>query len=133
MLEDLHPLPWASERYQLNGLEYHGDTHGWHWDDYAFVVVFIAKAPKSGGELHCVPNVILNRDNPQIPEIINSNKIQVYNFAEGEMYLMISNTTLHRVNNIGEKTSRLSLAMAYCNNEDLKKEMDHKSVYRLYY
>jgi hypothetical protein len=43
--EPLLPCPYRPERYVITRLERSGDTHGWHWDDYAFALVWVHRVP----------------------------------------------------------------------------------------
>lgn len=132
--EKLDYLPWTGERFVLNGLINNQDTHGWHWDDYAYALVFIADCPPkgSGGEVECIPHTSWVKPNPDIQNIVMSRPTHSYYFEPGSFYLMKSDTTLHRVTQISSPYRRLSIAMSYCNQADLAKEIDHKTVLDLY-
>ncbi len=133
-MEKVNFLPWTGERYVINGLVNNKDTHGWHWDDYAYALVFIAECPPrgAGGEVECVSNTNWIKSNPNIRHIVNTRPVQSYYFEPGSFYFMKSDTTLHRVSNIDQPYQRLSIAMSYCNQADLSKDMDHLTVYDLY-
>ncbi len=132
--EKVMVLPWTGERYVINGLSTSKDTHGWHWDDYSYALVFIAKAPEKhqGGAVECIPNTVWNRKNPNIREILAANEPYKHYFKDGSFYFMKSDTTLHRVAPITEDSLRVAIAMSWCNEKDLAKEIDHKTVYELY-
>jgi len=127
-------LPWKGERYVINGLSEKKDTHGWHWDDYSFALVFIAKAPnrEHGGSVECIRDTTWNRSKPDIKNILVTHKPKSYYYESGSFYLMKSDTTLHRVAPITSKTSRVAIAMSWCTKEDLLKDIDHETVYELY-
>jgi hypothetical protein len=132
--EKLDYLPWTGERFVLNGLINNQDTHGWHWDDYAYALVFIVNCPPkgAGGEVECIPHTKWIKPNPDIQHIIATHPIHSYYFEPGSFYLMKSDTTLHRVTQISSPYRRLSIAMSYCNQTDLVKDIDHKTVLDLY-
>lgn len=132
--EDINYLPWTGERYVINGLINERDTHGWHWDDYAYALIFIAHNPPKGGggEVECVARTTWVKANPDIQSIVAKNPIKSYYFESGSFYLMRSDTTLHRVTTISSPYKRLSIAMSYCNLTDLEKPIDHKTVLDLY-
>ncbi len=132
--EKIDHLPWTGERFVINALIQNNDTHGWHWDDYAYALVFIAKCPPRGfgGEVECVAHTHWNKENPNIRDILQLNPIQSHYFMPGSFYLMRSDTTLHRVTSIQSPHQRLSIAMSYCNQADLDKNIDHKTVIDLY-
>jgi len=132
--ESISSLPWAGERFVINGLMNTNDTHGWHWDDYTYALVFIAESPleESGGLLECISNTFWDKENPNIHHIIETNDIKSYYFPPLNFYFMKSDTTLHRVAPIYVSQRRLSIAMSYCNQADLCKQIDHKTVIDLY-
>ena len=132
--EPVIPLPWTGERYVINGLSRSNDTHGWHWDDYAYALVFIAKAPKlgNGGEVECIADTFWNREKPNIEQILQQNQKQVHHFESGSFYLMKSDTSLHRVAPITAGEIRIAIAISFCNKADLSKDLDHQTVYELY-
>lgn len=132
--EKIDHLPWTGERFVINALIQNNDTHGWHWDDYAYALVFIADCPprEFGGEVECVAHSHWDRSNPNIPKVLQLNPIQSHFFTPGSFYLMRSDTTLHRVASIAAPYQRLSIAMSYCNQADLEKNIDHKTVIDLY-
>ena len=133
--EIVHDLPWSGERYVLNQLLNQNDTHGWHWDDYAYALVFIAEAPEypyEGGLLECVSHTYWQKDRPDINHLVNTRKVSRYYFKPGSFYFMRSDITLHRVTPIVSNSKRMSLAMSYCSESDLAKPIDHKTVVDLY-
>lgn len=132
--EKIDFLPWMGERFVINGLMNNDDTHGWHWDDYAYALVFIADCPPkhAGGEVEFVPHTQWNKAQPNISQILERKNVQTQYFAPGTFYFMRSDTTLHRVAKISHPYKRLSIAMSYCNQADLSKQMDHQTVIDLY-
>lgn len=132
--EETRTLPWTGERYVINGLAQSDDTHGWHWDDYSYALVFIAKAPSvaQGGAVECIPDTFWNRENPNIQSILNSRESKIYHYEDGSFYLMKSDTTLHRVAPISDGAIRIAIAMSWCTEVDLSKDIDHQTVYELY-
>jgi L-lysine 4-chlorinase len=133
-MEKVNCLPWEGERYVINGLIHNKDTHGWHWDDYAYALVYIAECPPkgAGGEVECVANTDWIKSNPNIQQIVTTRPVQSHYFEPGSVYFMRSDTTLHRVTGIDKPYQRLSVAMSYCNQADLSKDIDHLTVYDLY-
>ncbi len=132
--EDVFDLPWEQEQYIITSISEVSDTHGWHWDDYRFAVVFIIKAPKieSGGLVQCVPNTVCNNEAGGINKVLCSNPIYSYCLHDGDVYLLKSDTTLHRVAPLDEKDFRLALVFTYACKEDLEKNIDHSLMYKLY-
>ncbi|MDW6057264.1 hypothetical protein SAZ11_03175 [Streptomyces sp. FXJ1.4098] len=56
--EQVLECPYEPEHYIITHLERPGDTHGWHWDDYSFGVIFVVDCPdvEFGGFVQTVPN-----------------------------------------------------------------------------
>lgn len=48
--------PYEPEQYVITELTAVGDTHGWHWDDYSFALVWVIDCPpvEHGGFVQCV-------------------------------------------------------------------------------
>lgn len=131
--EKISVVPFAGERYIINGLTQCQDTQGWHWDDYAYALVFVAKAPlkKYGGLLEYVPNIWLDEGKPDINYILATQKIYKQWFPPQHIYLMRSDKTLHRVSNIKQNVERIAFITAYRNDTDLFKKLDHYSTLQL--
>jgi L-lysine 4-chlorinase len=43
--ERLHPCPKADEEFLITCHEQAGDTHGWHWGDFSFALIWVLVAP----------------------------------------------------------------------------------------
>lgn len=132
--EKIYDLPWEEEKYLINCMSEPGDTHGWHWDDYSYAIIFIIKAPKceNGGLVQCVPNTKWENTSDIVNRTLCENKVNTYFFSDREAYLLKSNTTMHRVTALVKKDFRLIINMSWANSEDLKKNMDHTTMSKLY-
>ena len=64
--EPLFPCPLKDEEFLITRQEKKGDTHGWHWGDFTFALIWILETPplEYGG---CY-NIHTNWDNRQIRE-----------------------------------------------------------------
>lgn len=62
------------EEYLITKQERKGDTHGWHWGDYSFALIWIIETPPiaKGGMLQCVPHTSWDKSNPRIHEFLCS-------------------------------------------------------------
>ncbi|MEM5622821.1 hypothetical protein AAHB56_22270 [Bacillus thuringiensis] len=49
--EPVHRIPYTPEEFIINNQQKTGDTHGWHWDDYTFALIWVIEAPKEGKAL----------------------------------------------------------------------------------
>ena len=84
--EPVLECPYLPERYIITHLERSGDTHGWHWDDYAFGVIFIADCPpvEAGGFVQCVSGTSWDKDNPEVFRAIVDNPIRSDELRPGD-------------------------------------------------
>ena len=131
--EKINFVPFPGERYIINGLVKQNDNQGWHWDDYAYAMVFVVKSPKKefGGMLEYVPHVYWDRKNPRITQILKSEINNRKRIPKGHVYLMRSDNTLHRVSSIKSNKERIAFITAYRNDADLLKNLDHYSTFQL--
>lgn len=133
--EEVHICPYEFERMVITSLQKKGDSHGWHWDDYSFAMIWVLRAPdkEKGGVVQCVPNTRWNRDDPAIISQFVAQAIDTYYFPEGSVYLMRANTTLHRVYPLTDPTvERTILNNTYASTSDLSMEVDHSSMEELF-
>ncbi|MFI9589320.1 hypothetical protein [Nonomuraea sp. NPDC052265] len=127
--EDVLLCPYEPERYVITTLEKAGDTHGWHWDDYAFALVWVIECPPvdAGGYVQCVPGTSWNKENPQINRTLIANPIYSIGLNPGDLYMMRTDTTLHRVHPI-DSGRRTIINMGYASQADLDKVMTHETM-----
>lgn len=133
--EEVQLCPYDPEKMVITCLSKKGDSHGWHWDDYSLAMVWVLEAPppECGGVVQCVPNTKWDRMNPKIIEQFLVQPITTYHFPSRSVYLMRSNTTLHRVYPLhGENARRVVLNSTYALQEDLGKHIDHSSMEQLF-
>jgi hypothetical protein len=60
--------PYEPEQFVITALDQDGDTHGWHWDDYSFALVWIIDCPPVayGGFVQCVPHTEWDKNDPRL-------------------------------------------------------------------
>lgn len=128
--EALFTCPFAEERYVVTCLEQAGDTHGWHWDDYSFALVWVVETPPpdQGGFVQCVPRTFWNKESPAIGRVLAHNKIHAHPIGSGQLYLLRSDTTLHRVYPLLAPGRRIIVNMAWASGSDLGREITHETV-----
>jgi hypothetical protein len=99
--EEVLLCPYEPERFVITELRESGDTHGWHWDDFSFALVWVIDCPalEHGGFVQCVPNTVWDKHDPQ----------------------------LHRVFPI-TAGRRLIVNMAYAARRDLGKQINHETM-----
>jgi hypothetical protein len=134
--ENIHVLPYEDEKYVINIQRHKGDTHGWHWDDYAYALLLCVEAPKKedGGFLQSIYNKDNNKfDIETLNQIISSNpKIVESVYKTGDMYLLYGSKALHRVHPLVNDANRMTICFTYCNDQDLREQKEHGSVVDLY-
>lgn len=118
--EEVHVCPYEPEQYVITCLEESGDTHGWHWDDYSFALVWVADTPAAehGGFVQCVPHAPWDKENPRVADAIARGPMHTLHLLPGDLYLMRTDTTLHRVHPITGGTRKI-VNMAFAAARDL--------------
>ncbi|MEU1332933.1 ArpA protein [Streptomyces sp. NPDC005865] len=127
--EPVLPCPYEPERYVITELEQSGDTHGWHWDDYSFALVWVVACPPAehGGFVQCVPRTYWNKQDPQLHRQFIAQPIHSFELRPGDLYLMRTDTTLHRVYPLS-RGRRLIINMGYASQADLHKPISHETM-----
>ena len=128
--EPVVPCPWEDEKYVIIRQERKGDTHGWHWGDFSFTVIWIIEAPdlSYGGMLQCIPHTNWDKSNPRVHEYLINNPIHTYPHATGDIYFLRSDTTLHRTVPLVEDRTRIILNTCWGSETDSKKKKSHETM-----
>jgi L-lysine 4-chlorinase len=113
----------ADEKFVITKQEFKGDTHGWHWGDYAFALIWLAEVPplECGGMLQCIPHTSWDKSNPRINDYICQNNIQTHGFVKGDVYFLRADSTLHRTVPLGQDATRIMLNMTWACAADIGK------------
>jgi len=113
--EKFYPCPSKDEEFLITRHEKKGDTHGWHWGDYSFALIWVLETPdiEIGGLLQCVPHTDWNKEEPKIHHYLSTNEINTYAFESGDVYLLRSDTTLHRTIPLSQDATRIMLNMTW--------------------
>lgn len=122
---------WEQEQYLITKLSHPGDTHGWHWGDYPYTMIWIIEAPEDpsiGGVLQCIPHTQWDKQDPQIWEYILRNDIKSYHHLKGDVYFLKSDTTLHHVIPIQRETTRIILNTCWASKHDQREHVEHESI-----
>jgi len=119
--EPLHASVSKDEEYLITRQEKKGDTHGWHWGDYSFALIWIIESPalEIGGMLQCVPHTRWDKARPRIHQYLCDNPIKTYGFDTGDVYLLRTDTTLHRTIPLTSDATRIILNMTWASTKDL--------------
>jgi|GEM_PF-4975299 len=110
----------------INCLKHDGDTQGWHLDDGSHAVVYCFSSPQlnGGGNLEYIRNwpslmaELTNSDPPSVAAGLETAKerglLSTLRLQPNSMYILRSNTTLHRVAPLRQPSrSRTVLAAGY--------------------
>lgn len=119
--EPLNSCPSEDEEYLITRQERKGDTHGWHWGDFSFALIWIIDTPalEVGGMLQCVPHTEWDKKNPRIHRYLCDNPIATYGFVPGDLYFLRTDTTLHRTVPLSQDATRIILNMTWAAAKDL--------------
>jgi hypothetical protein len=125
--------PYEPEQFVITALEQAGDTHGWHWDDYSFALVWVIDCPPvaDGGFVQYVPRTEWDKNNPQLHRWFITRPIYSIELVPGDVYLMRTDTTMHRVYPI-TGGRRLIVNMGYASHNDLTKQISHETMDNLW-
>ncbi|MGY4306944.1 hypothetical protein ACVIJ6_004187 [Bradyrhizobium sp. USDA 4369] len=125
---------YQPEQMTITKQERPGDTHGWHWGDYQYALIFIVEAPSvdAGGMLQCVPHTTWDKKNPQINRFLSENPIRSYHHDSGDIYFFRTDTTLHRTSPIERDCVRIILNFTFAGPDDLNKARTHETMEAIY-
>ncbi|HEY5350398.1 MAG TPA: hypothetical protein VIJ64_11710 [Candidatus Lustribacter sp.] len=128
--EPVAPVPHVPEELIATRLEAAGDTHGWHWDDYGFALVWVLRAPSpaDGAALELVPDVAWNKSAPRIEAILGEREPVREHVRAGTVYLLRADTTLHRVAPLRRDVLRDALCFSYAAVSALQREVSHETL-----
>lgn len=124
--EKFYPAPEADEEFVITEQTKAGDTHGWHWGNFAYALIWVVQTPpvEFGGMLQCVPHTYWNKVDPQVNQSLCDNSIETHRLETGDIYLLRTDTTLHRtVPLAGDGEVRVILNMTWGNLSDKTKIM----------
>ena len=123
--EPLFACPSKDEEFLITRQEMKGDTHGWHWGDFSFALIWILETPPTeyGGMLQCVPHTDWDKSNPRIHEYLCANQITTYPFVTGDIYFLRTDTTLHRTVPLNRDATRIILNMTWASAKDLSRKL----------
>lgn len=132
---DVVPVPHEPEEILITRMTQAGDSHGWHWDDYTYSLIWMIQAPVEGegAMLEFVPNTTWDKENPRIREHLDTHEIQRRQPARGSCYLLKADTALHRVAPLArDGIVRTIMVFTYASLADLEKDVSHESMLDVY-
>jgi len=124
--EQLFSCPSKDEEFLISRHEVKGDTHGWHWGDFSFALIWILETPpiEYGGMLQCIPHTDWDKENPQIHRYLCENEITTYGFVSGDIYFLRTDTTLHRTVPLNRDATRIMLNLTWASAKDLSRKLE---------
>ncbi|MGH9157671.1 MAG: HalD/BesD family halogenase [Acidimicrobiales bacterium] len=127
--ERVHVCPYEPEQCLITRLERSGDTHGWHWDDFSFALVWVVECPpaEDGGFVQCVPRTVWDKHDPSVSRALVTGPTYSIELLPGDLYLMRTDTTMHRVYPL-RAGRRTILNMGFASTEDLKRSVTHETM-----
>lgn len=127
--EEIIPTPWKWDNFIINSQHKLGDTHGWHWGDYPYTIIWVVEAPEleAGGLLECVPHTNWDKQNPRVENLLVENKIDSYFHMTGDVYLLKADTTLHRVKPLTQDVTRIILNTTWERARDKDRQVEHET------
>ncbi len=128
------PSPYRPEEFVATRLERIGDTHGWHWDDYAFALVWVLEAPPpdAGGSLELISGVPWNKADPNVEAVLATREPVRYPLASGTVYLLRADDAMHRVVPLARDGRRDALCFTYARASDLERSVSHETLEQIY-
>jgi hypothetical protein len=135
--EPLHRVPYEPEEFIINSQCNVGDTHGWHWDDYTFALVWIIDEPDvlHGGRVEFIPRIPWKKSDTRawIENVLASYPIKSYHVPSGKCYLLRARDALHRISPLTGRTQRTVVVFTYATESDLSdSSLTHGSMEVIY-
>ncbi|MFI6870330.1 hypothetical protein [Nocardia sp. NPDC050406] len=114
------------QRYAVTRV-HHDETPQWHWDDWSFALVLVVECPplEEGGFVQTVPHTRRDRLGSEVHRTLTRNPIHSWELHPGDLYLMRTATTLHRVYPF-EHGRRTIMTMCFAT----RAELDHQAAAR---
>lgn len=123
--QPLLPCPSKDEEFLITRHEQPGDSHGWHWGDFSFALIWILECPpiEAGGLLQCVPHTNWDKSNPRVHQYLAANLVRTYTFRTGDIYFLRTDTTLHGTIPLNRPCVRVILNMTWASQKDVAMEL----------
>ncbi len=135
--EPLFPVPYAPEEYIVNSQNQSGDTHGWHFDDYSYALIWVVDAPGpfDGGRVEFVNFSEWNKAAPreQLVSLLSERIVHSMHVPAGSCYLMKARYVLHRVAPLLNDATRSVIVFTFASRDDLDdKTISHETMEQIY-
>ncbi|RPE04697.1 hypothetical protein BBB56_02360 [Candidatus Pantoea deserta] len=135
--EKLYRVPYEPEEFIINSQNKSGDTHGWHWDDYSYALVWVIDEPDvlSGGRVEFIPRIPWRKTDTRdwIKNVLKENTVFSRHVSQGQCYLLRARDALHRISPLTSESRRTVIVFTYANDLDLNDEnLTHDSMEAIY-
>jgi hypothetical protein len=133
--EEIIAVPHEPEEILITRMAEPGDSHGWHWDDYPYAMIWLIDAPppEDGATVEFIPHTTWDKENPRIKEHLEEYEIRRHNPPTGSIYLLRADTALHRVGPLlRDGAVRTVLVLSFATPADLEREVSHESMEDVY-
>jgi hypothetical protein len=123
-------VPYVPEEFIATRLARAGDSHGWHWDDYPYALVWVMRAPDPGcgGEVELVRDTVWNKAHPGVERYLRERTVERFRPRSGTAYLLRADTTMHRVAPLVRDTVRDVLTFSYADAGDERPSVTHETL-----
>lgn len=127
---ELVPVPYLPEQFIATRMARSGDSHGWHWDDYPYALVWVIRAPEHGcgGDVELVRDTKWNKSRPEVERYLRERTIARLRPRSGSAYLLRADTTMHRVAPLSRDTLRDVLTFSYTDVDDDRGDITHETL-----
>ncbi|MFM2415324.1 MAG: hypothetical protein RL385_47 [Pseudomonadota bacterium] len=127
-------LPYLPEQIVVNQMSGVGETHGWHWDDYSYSLVWVLRAPRpeSGGHVEYIDRTSWDKQAPQVEHYLQTRPVKKLQVASGSAYLLLGKRAMHRVAPLVQPDTRKIVCFSYAHADERFAEIDHGSMTDLY-
>lgn len=132
---EIVPVPFEPEQILITRMLEPGDTHGWHWDDYSYVMVWMIEATREdeGGLFEFVADTTWNKENPEIERIVSERGVTRRCPPTGSVYVLKADTALHRVTPLTrDGITRVVLVYSYATIDEVDRPFSHQSMAEIY-
>lgn len=135
--EPVFRVPYAPEEYIINSQNQSGDTHGWHFDDYTYALIWVVDAPGpfDGGRVEFVNFTEWDKAAPreQLISLLSERTVQSLYMPAGSCYIMKARYALHRVAPILNDALRTVIVFTFASQADLDDQtISHETMEQIY-
>lgn len=135
--ETVFRVPYTPEEYIINSQNQSGDTHGWHFDDYTYALIWLVDAPGAfdGGRVEFVNFTEWDKAAPreQLVSLLCERTVQSLHVPAGSCYIMKARYALHRVAPILNDAKRTVIVFTFASQSDLDDHtISHETMEQIY-